>query len=46
MKVSASGWAGEKVARSRGSTGLPLKMKLRIRITHTVEIMPADSLDC
>ncbi len=42
----SEGRAGEKVARTRGSTELPLKMKLRSRITRTVETTPADSLDC
>jgi hypothetical protein len=39
-------WVGEKVARTRGSTGLPLKKKLRMRITRTVETTPADSRGC
>ena len=33
-------------SRTQGSTRLPLKMKLRIRITRTVETTPADSLGC
>jgi hypothetical protein len=42
----SEGRAGEKVARTRGSTRLPLKIELRIRITRAVETSPADSLDC